>query len=543
MRQKFFATLCALCTCLVSGTLAQAKDGTMTLLTLNRLSGQLLPIVTRVNKGTITVGGLAHAAGVVQKVRETAPNAILIVNGGSVYGPMWRYFDGLPEFTSLNLAGVQVGTISMRELDFGWKHLKGALQYIHFPLILSNVDVLDPEAAPFFKKNVIVQAGDLKVGFFSMLSPQILTATTRKVDELQLSRAGLVETAKAMVADLRAQGADVVVMLSNLTDLENRHTLEQVSGIHAVYGRALGLTEEPLPGFVRGPDDWLTTTLWSGTVARFVGRLDLTTKDGRITEDSVKWQLLSVTPKAEPNAAILKLATQYEEKLNKKLETIMGSFNVPVDARKEVLRSGESPIGNFLADAMRARLKTDVSLVNAGNIRGNRIFREGKFSEKTLQELFPYQVRVDILTVSGDVLRKAMEISASALIAHGDGYDTSFRTPTGGFLQVSGLRVLYDLKNPPTTFNEDGLVARWGSRLADLQVEKDGAWDPVEEGAYYTLAIGSWLSEGGDRYYLFKGLPSQDSGLLDYEILVSHIKTFPNGALNLAPDQRITFRE
>lgn len=543
MRQKFFAALCALCICLVFGTLAQAKDGSMTLLTLNRLAGQLLPIVTRVNKGTVAIGGLAHAAGVVQKVRETEPNAILIVNGGSVYGPMWRYFGGRPEFTSLNLAGVQVGTIGMRELDFGWEHLKGALQYIRFPLVLSNVDVLDPEAAPFFKKNVIVQAGALKVGFFSMLSPQILTTTTQKVDELQLSKAGLVETAKAMVADLRAQGADVIVMLSNLTDLENQHTLEQVSGIHAVYGRTLGLTEDPMPGFVRGPDNWLTTTLWSGTVARFVGRLDLTTRDGRITEDSVKWQLLSVTPKAEPNAAILNLATQYEEKLNKKLETIMGSFNVPVDARKEVLRSGESPIGNFLADALRSRFRTDVSLANAGNIRGNKIFREGKFSEKTLQELFPYQSRVDILTVSGDVLRKAMEISASALAAHGDGYDTSFRTPTGGFLQVSGLRVVYDLKNPPTTFNEDGLVAQWGSRLADLRVEKDGSWEPVEDSAYYTVAISSWLSEGGDRYYLFKGLPSQDSGLLDYEVLVGYIKTFPDGALKLALDQRITVRK
>lgn len=543
MRQKFFAALCALCICLVFGTLAQAKDGSMTLLTLNRLAGQLLPIVTRVNKGTVAIGGLAHAAGVVQKVRETEPNAILIVNGGSVYGPMWRYFGGRPEFTSLNLAGVQVGTIDMRELDFGWKHLKDALQYIRFPLVLSNVDILDPEAAPFFKKNVIVQAGDLKVGFFSMLSPQILTTTTQKVDELQLSKAGLVETAKAMVADLRAQGADVIVMLSNLTDLENQHTLEQVSGIHAVYGRTLGITEDPLPGFVRGPDDWLTTTLWSGTVARFVGRLDLTTRNGRITKDSVKWQLLSVTPKAEPNAAILNLATQYEEKLNKKLETIIGSFNVPVDARKEVLRSGESPIGNFLADAMRTRLKTDVSLANAGDIRGDRVFREGKFSEKTLQELFPFQTRVDILTVSGDVLRKAMEISASALAAHDDGYDTSFRTPTGGFLQVSGLRVVYDLKNPPTTFNEDGLVAQWGNRLVDLQVEKDGAWEPVEDCTYYTVAISAWLSEGGDRYYLFKGLPSQDSGLLDYEILVGYIKTFPNGAVNLTLDQRITFRE
>lgn len=543
MRQKFFAALCALCICLVFGTLAQAKDGSMTLLTLNRLAGQLLPIVTRVNKGTVAIGGLAHAAGVVQKVRETEPNAILIVNGGSVYGPMWRYFGGRPEFTSLNLAGVQVGTIGMRELDFGWEHLKGALQYIRFPLVLSNVDVLDPEAAPFFKKNVIVQAGALKVGFFSMLSPQILTTTTQKVDELQRSKAGLVETAKAMVADLRAQGADVIVMLSNLTDLENQHTLEQVSGIHAVYGRTLGLTEDPMPGFVRGPDNWLTTTLWSGTVARFVGRLDLTTRDGRITEDSVKWQLLSVTPKVEPNAAILNLATQYEEKLNKKLETIMGSFNVPVDARKEVLRSGESPIGNFLADALRSRFRTDVSLANAGNIRGNKIFREGKFSEKTLQELFPYQSRVDILTVSGDVLRKAMEISASALAAHGDGYDTSFRTPTGGFLQVSGLRVVYDLKNPPTTFNEDGLVAQWGNRLADLRVEKDGSWEPVEDSAYYTVAISSWLSEGGDRYYLFKGLPSQDSGLLDYEVLVGYIKTFPDGALKLALDQRITVRK
>ena len=158
---------------------------------------------------------------------------------------MWRYFGGVPEFSFLSAAGIQVGMIGKREFDYGWDHLKQALGHVVFPMVLSNVSISDPEVARKFVRNVIVPAGDLKVGFFAMLSTWLFSVT-RKTDELVV----LTDTegiAREMVADLRAQGADVIVMLSNLSEGENRHLAESVPGIHAIVGRASTLAAAAEP--------------------------------------------------------------------------------------------------------------------------------------------------------------------------------------------------------------------------------------------------------------------------------------------------------
>ena len=519
---------------------AWGKDGTVTLLSLSHISGQLLPTVEKINKDTVSLGGLSHAAGVVQQVRREHPNALLLSDGNAVSGPMWRYFGGAPEFTAMSMAGVNVGTISLRELDYGWEHFKNALRYVKFPLVLSNVTVKDPEAAKSFSRSIILPCRDMKVGVFSLISPQILTTTTKPVKELEVLP-DMVSIAREMVADLRKQGADVIIMLGNLTRLENQDLAEQVSGIHAIVGRFQELKEDSRPTFVRGPDNWLTTLLWSGVGAKFVGNLTLTTVRGRITEDSIRWRLMPVTTHAEPNRAILAVASEYTEKLNRQFETVLGTFVNPVDVRKVVIRHQESGLGDFVADALRWQYRTNVAFVNSGSIRGDKIFREGPFSEKTLQELFPFGNRTDIITIKGSALRQAMEVSASAIELPGDSHTIS-RTPTGGFLQVSGLRVTYNLSQPPTTFNpQDGTVAQWGSRLDELKIQtEDGGWAEMDDEAEYTVVLSDWLSGGGDRYFMFKDAPRIHAELDDYEVLIRYLRTFPEGRLELPTDGRIT---
>ena len=128
----------------------------------------------KVNKTSVRMGELTHAAGLVKQERsQDDPNAIFVQTGEAVEGPMWRYFGGVPEFSSLSAAGIQVGMIGKREFDYGWGHLKQALDHVSFPMILSNVSISDPKVARRFMRNVIVPAGDLKVGFFAMLSTWI----------------------------------------------------------------------------------------------------------------------------------------------------------------------------------------------------------------------------------------------------------------------------------------------------------------------------------------------------------------------------------
>lgn len=521
---------------------AAGRDGRVTILSINHLKSQLLPISDKVNKTSVRMGGLAHAAGLVKQERsQDDPNAIFVQTGEAVEGPMWRYFGGVPEFSSLSAAGIQVGMIGKREFDYGWDHLKQALDHVVFPMVLSNVSISDPEAARKFARNVVVPAGDLKVGFFAMLSTWLFSVT-RKADELTV----LTDTegiAREMVADLRAQGADVIVMLSNLSEGENRYLAESVPGIHAIVGRGVSEKEEVQLQLVQGPGDWTTALAWGGSRGKFLGKLVLTTEKGRLLWDRTSWRLLNVTPKIPPNPEVMRIAAEYESKLNGSLERAVGFFESPVDAQKRTLRVREMPLGDFMADGLRWRFKTDVGLVNGGSLRGDRIFPAGEVSEKNLTEILPFGNGIEVVTVTGMQLRQIMELSASALIVEGEHFDPAFRVPDGGFLQISGLKVVYDLREKAASFDSGGRLLSWGNRLKRILVQKDGEWREVDDRAKYTVAVNSWIAGGGDRYFVFEGARRESTEVRELDVLVDYLRSFPEGRVDMKTDGRIVIEK
>ena len=521
---------------------AAGRDGRVTILSINHLKSQLLPISEKVNKTSVRIGGLSHAAGLVEQERsQDDPNAIFVQTGEAVEGPMWRYFGGVPEFSALSAAGIQVGMIGKREFDYGWDHLKQALDHASFPIVLSNVSISDPEAARKFVRNVVVPAGDLKVGFFAMLSTWLFSVT-RKTDELVV----LTDTegiAREMVADLRSQGADVIVMLSNLSEGENKRLAESVPGIHAIVGRGVSEKEEVQLQLVQGPGDWTTALAWGGSRGKFLGKLVLTTEKGRLLWDRTSWRLLNVTPKIPPNPEVMRIAAEYESKLNGSLERAVGFFESPVDAQKRTLRVREMPLGDFMADGLRWRFKTDVGLVNGGSLRGDRIFPAGEVSEKNLTEILPFGNGIEVVTVTGMQLRQIMELSASALIVEGEHFDPAFRVPDGGFLQISGLKVVYDLREKAASFDSGGRLLSWGNRLKRILVQKDGEWREVDDGAKYTVAVNSWIAGGGDRYFVFEGARRESTEVRELDVLVDYLRSFPEGRVDMKTDGRIVIEK
>ena len=521
---------------------AAGRDGRVTILSINHLKSQLLPISEKVNKTSVRIGGLSHAAGLAKQERSQGdPNTIFVQTGEAVEGPMWRYFGGVPEFSALSAAGIQVGMIGKREFDYGWDHLKQALDHASFPIVLSNVSISDPEAARKFVRNVVVPAGDLKVGFFAMLSTWLFSVT-RKADELTV----LTDTegiAREMVADLRAQGADVIVMLSNLSEGENRHLAESVPGIHAIVGRGVSEKEEVQLQLVQGPGDWTTALAWGGSRGKFLGKLVLTTEKGRLLWDRTSWRLLNVTPKIPPNPEVMRIAAEYESKLNGSLERAVGFFESPVDAQKRTLRVREMPLGDFMADGLRWRFKTDVGLVNGGSLRGDRIFPAGEVSEKNLTEILPFGNGIEVVTVTGMQLRQIMELSASALIVEGEHFDPAFRVPDGGFLQISGLKVVYDLREKAASFDSGGRLLSWGNRLKRILVQKDGEWREVDDRAKYTVAVNSWIAGGGDRYFVFEGARRESTEVRELDVLVDYLRSFPEGRVDMKTDGRIVIEK
>ena len=112
------------------------------------------------------------------------------------------------------------------------------------------------------------------------------------------------------------------------------------------------------------------------------------------------------------------------------------------------------------------------------------------------------------------------------------------RTPSGGFLQISGLRVVYDLKASPTLINNQGELIAWGNRVREVSVFKAGEWRPLEPGATYLAAVSAWLAKGGDKHIVFKTLKSTDSTTPDTDATASYIRHL-NGQIDPRLDGRI----
>src|SRR5262249_2579953 len=126
------------------------------------------------------------------------------------------------------------------------------------------------------------------------------------------------------------------------------------------------------------------------------------------------------------------LVQGYADRLTKALEVRIGETRVPLDARNNALRTSETNLGSFVADARRARLKADVAVMNGGGIRSNRLVPVGPLTMRDVQALLPFLNVLVKIEIGGDVLLAVLERSVSA-----------HPRESGGFLQVSGLTLLF----------------------------------------------------------------------------------------------------
>jgi 5'-nucleotidase len=150
---------------------------------------------------------------------------------------------------------------------------------------------------------------------------------------------------------------------------------------------------------------------------------------------------------------------------------------VPLEGRRGRLRTEETNLGNFVADAMRARLGTDIALINGGGIRSERVIPPGPLSRRDLAAMAPFGNTVMTLELTGATLRSVLEQALPQRDRE-----------AGGFLQVSGLTVTYD----PT--------APVGQRVVSVTV--GGA--PLDPGHRYTAAVVDYIASGKDGLTAFR---------------------------------------
>ena len=413
---------------------------------------------------------LAHYVGLIRQLRAELPipGNSLFVGGGDDVGPslMASEFRGHHTAEALSMAGLTANTFGNHEFDFGPDNLRDVVRRADYPYVTANVRNSLTGGAFGAEYGVslfvIREVGGIQFGMTGLapadtanLAP--IGPNVRIVDP--------VEAMREVVPQMRAAGAQVVVLLSHLCGEDTERLVALVDGIDVAVGdHCSRVLEEP-----RVINNSIVSR--RGDEMRFVGQLDLYFSNGRITRHAYTQHTVRADGPTDP--AIAALVERYNGELDAKLSQEVGETAYPLDATRDVVRGEESSAGNLIADAVRDWAESDVAIQNGGGIRGDRIFGPGVLIKRDIQEMLPFSNYAVVLRVSGAELLEALENGVSR-VEQGD----------GRFPQVSGLVFAWDPRAPP------------GSRVLQIVVGDE----PVEPNQSYTLATNDFLAAGGDGY-------------------------------------------
>jgi len=274
------------------------------------------------------VGGFAHLATLVKRLKASRPGALLLDGGDTWQGSataLWTQAQDMVDAT--RLLGVDVMT-GHWEFTYGQQRVKEIVDKDlkgHIDFVAQNVktaDFGDPVFAPCTLRNI----NGVRCAIVGQAFPYTPIANPRYM-VADWSFGIQEENLQTVVNEARAKGAQVVVLLShNGMDVDLK-LAGRVRGIDAILG---GHTHDgvPLPVVVANAGGKTLVTN-AGSNGKFLGVLDFDVKDGRVAD--FRYRLLPVfsnmlAPDAPMQALIKRVRAPYEDRLGEALAVSDGTL-------------------------------------------------------------------------------------------------------------------------------------------------------------------------------------------------------------------------
>jgi 5'-nucleotidase len=445
-------------------------------------------------------GGVARLATAVRTVEERNRATAVVFGGdlagGTLFGGLYR---GVPMVEALNEVGVDLANFGQHDFDFGVDHARELVAASDFPWITSNLT--DTAGAPFVEDGTWAaqRVGKVRVGFVGLTDAIETTSAAGDLVETDP-----VEAARAAVADLKAHArVDVVVAVTQYPMDENHELVRAVPELDAVFGEEMAEYDSVIE--YEGDVPLMAS---EGNIGSLI-RLDISKRRG---EHVVAPSVIEVDHTVTPDPELREVEERYAAEMDERLSEVLAGVRTPLLDPDQASRSEETALGDFVADAFRARHQADVGWVNGGGLRA-----EAPGPDFTLRDAYsiaPFSNRLLKVRVTGAGLRQSLEDAVSRVQDAG-----------GGFPQVSGMAYAYS----PT--------AAVGSRVRDVSV----GGQPLDLEATYTVAVTSYVAGGGDGVSGFADaevlVPIGDAPV-DAEVIADHARNL--GTIDVTPEGRIT---
>ena len=447
--------------------------------------------------------------------RKNAAATVTLSAGDNIGAapPISTEFEELSTIESMNSMKFDVSTFGNHEHDRNLAHVQKVIGASDFQWVTSNYGdsslAVLKSGTKAAKSYTIIERGGVKIGIVGANTDttieQVFPGNLDYTDASGVKRtiqieAGVTGINAAIVAAKQA-GADLVVAVIHQGWSENaggaavgvlNDMALQIKGAAAIYGGHSHQTFTALvPGKQKIQGTLLGQTLNSGqeyTRSQICVNTDTNKVIGSSIETIKKTALAAVTADVDTAALVKKYKDQMTGKLDVKIGSVSGMF--PIDGSPRVQRSGENPMGNYIADLLRTKFKTDFALTNGGGIRDSfpaknyipvnkELVRTGTGAlDVTLGDaltVYPFGNQVATTIVTGENLWKALENGV------GGSYPSDGRFP-----QISGFKFTFDS------------TKAIGSRI--VSVTKNDGTAIAKDQTVYTLTTLDFIIYGGDFY-------------------------------------------
>lgn len=442
-----------------------------------------------------TRGGLARVLTLRKQIMGESPHTLFFLAGDTISPSIEsNTYQGKQMIEAWDASGLDYATFGNHEFDFGPDVLRQRMSESHFQWLAANV--IDKKTGKTFADTpefVVREFEGVKIGIFGILLPDTLH-TSRPGPDVDIQDP--CATSARVVPKIHAAGAQVIVALTHLSMAEDKQ-LARCSGVDLIIGGHEHTLLESMSG--HAPIFKMTSD------ARELGRIDLNISKSTGKLESIDWQVIAVTDQIKDDPAFAPLNQKYGPLL-KSLEQKVGRTEVELNIKSEDVRTRETNMGDFIADAFRQATGSDVALVNGGSVRADTIIEPGVLTKRDVLSILPFNNKVVKLQLSGAVIRAALEHGVASL---------GTESQPGRFPQVSGIRYAFDTGRPP------------GKRITSITINGK----PLDDQRTYTLSTTSYVAlDAGDGYDMFRGAPlvtRPEQALSETEILLKAITSVP----------------
>lgn len=497
---------------------AAAPVDSLVLLHTNDVHSHLAPL--RPLSGGTATGGAAARAALLERERARG-GATLTLDAGDVFQgtAYYNYFRGIPDYRAMSRMGYDAGALGNHDLDDGPAGWLRAGREASFPILSANVFVSAesawaapfPSAPPALRRHarwiggtpvpedaplkhlcdpcLIREVGGRRIALLGLTTGELPRIVSVRPNA-GVAVSDPIAAAEVLVPRLRRQ-ADVVIVLSHLGVNEDRRLAARVPGIDVIVGgHSHTLLKAPVIVLNRANENGYhgTAIVQAGSRGIWLGRTTLRFDGAALSR--VTGRVLPVRPAQGEDAGITRLLQPYGDSISTAMSVRVRRASRAYGTAG--LDDGDTPLGNFVADALRVPAHADIAIQNAGGIRAG--IPAGDVTVGDLYSVLPFDNRIVVVEMKGWQVRRLLDFIAR-------------RVGGGGFAQVSGVRFV---------------IRR--DRASYIRV----GGKPLESDRTYRVATIDFLYGGGDGYTAFaKAGPAEDTGLSQREAAIEFLRRHP----------------